>query len=120
MPVFWRDMKKIVFSKTLREVGWNSQLIGGNIAKTVNRLKTQPGKDMSVGGAGIAASFMRPGLIDEYCLYVNPIIPGNGKPMFQNRKNRISIFYPVLFKNLMACVSQAFFRLNYLWQQPRG
>ncbi len=87
----WKDMKKIVFSKTLKKVGWNSQLISENIAEEVNRLKAQPGKDMSVGGPGLASAFMQLGLIDEYRLYVHPIILGGGQPMFRRLRDKISL-----------------------------
>jgi dihydrofolate reductase len=78
----WKSMQKIVFSTTLKKVEWNSQLVSENIAEVVKRLKAQPGKDMSVGGAGLAASFMQLGLIDEYWLYLRPILLGSGKRMF--------------------------------------
>ncbi len=78
----WRAKPKIVFSKTLQQVGWNSRLVRGNLAEEVRKLKEQPGQSMSVGGAGLAASFMRLGLIDEYWLYVYPIFLGGGKPVF--------------------------------------
>jgi dihydrofolate reductase len=87
----WKDMKKIVFSKTLKKVDWNSQLVSENIAEEVNRLKAQPGRDMSVGGAGLASAFMQLGLIDEYCLYVYPVILGGGKPMFPQLRDRIDL-----------------------------
>src|ERR1039457_3757383 len=86
-----KDMKKIVISKTLNEVRWNSQLIRDNIAEEVNKLKLQPGRDMSVGGAGLASTFMKLGLVDEYCLYIHPIILGSGKPMFQNLNGKIQL-----------------------------
>ena len=87
----WKDMEKIVFSKTLKQVGWNSRLVSGNIAEEVNRLKAQPGKDMSVGGAGLAATFMQLGLIDEYRLYIRPILLGSGKPMFGHLLDKIKL-----------------------------
>ena len=87
----WKDMKKIIFSKTLKKVGWNSQLVSENIAEEVNRLKAQPGKDMSVGGAEIASAFMQLGLIDEYWLYLRPIILGGGKPMFRELHDKINV-----------------------------
>ncbi len=76
----WRNMPKIVFSKTLDQVGWNSRLVRGNIAEEVNKLKEQPGNNMSVGGAGIASAFMQLALIDEYRLYFHPVILG-GAPI---------------------------------------
>jgi dihydrofolate reductase len=78
----WKSMPKIVFSRTLDQVGWNSRLVRRNIAVEINKLIAQPGKDMSVGGANLAATFMRLGLIDEYRLYVHPVVLGGGKPMF--------------------------------------
>ena len=87
----WKAMQKIVFSKTLKKVEWNSQLVSENIAEVVNRLKAQPGKDMSVGGAGLAASFMRLGLIDEYRLYLRPIFLGDGKRMFAPLQDKLTV-----------------------------
>ena len=87
----WKDMQKLVFSTTLKKVGWNSRLVSGDIATQVDRLKAQPGGDMSVGGAGLAASFMQLGLIDEYRLYLHPLILGGGKPMFQQLQNKINV-----------------------------
>lgn len=78
----WKNMPKIVFSQTLEQVEWNSRLVRGNLAEEVARLKARPGKDISVGGPTLAASFMRLGLIDEYQLFVHPIILGGGTPFF--------------------------------------
>jgi dihydrofolate reductase len=78
----WKAEPKIVFSKTLSEVGWNSQLRREVDPDEIRRLKAQPGLDIGLGGAGLAASFMRLGLIDEYHLYFRPVILGSGKPMF--------------------------------------
>jgi dihydrofolate reductase len=78
----WKEKPKIVFSKTLHEVGWNAQLFKGNIAEEIRKLKAQPGNDMSVGGATLAGAFMQLGLIDEYRLYLHPVILGGGKRMF--------------------------------------
>ena len=87
----WKKMPKIVFSTTLAQVGWNARLARGNIAELVNELKGQPGKDMSVGGAELASSFMQLGLIDEYWLYVHPVVLGGGKAMFRALRDRISL-----------------------------
>jgi len=87
----WKDMKKIVFSKTLKQVAWNSQLVNQDIAEEVNKLKAGPGKYMSVGGAGLASTFLQLGLIDEYWLYVHPVILGSGKSMFHQLHDRINL-----------------------------
>ena len=87
----WRSKPRVVFSTTLQQVEWNSRLVTGNIAEEVGRLKEQPGKHLTVGGAGLAASFMRLGLIDEYWLYVYPVLLGGGKPMFGPLQNKIDL-----------------------------
>ena len=84
----WRDKPKLVFSKTLTQVGWNARLVRGDIAAEVNRLKEQPGGDLEVSGAGLGAAFMQLGLIDEYWLYIRPIILGGGKPMLAPLRDR--------------------------------
>lgn len=87
----WNKKPKVVFSTTLPEVGWNSRLVRGNVREEVERLKREPGKYMSVGGPGLAASLMRLGLIDEYWLYVAPIILGGGKRMFPELEQPIKL-----------------------------
>ena len=80
----WKNMPKILFSKTLEQVQvqGNARLIRDNIAEEVTRLKAQPGKNMDLGGPTLASTFMRLGLIDEYRLYVQPVVLGSGMPMF--------------------------------------
>ncbi|HTS14192.1 MAG TPA: dihydrofolate reductase family protein [Candidatus Sulfotelmatobacter sp.] len=78
----WGPMPKVVFSRTLTEVGWNSRLVRDDAVDEVARLKARPGYDMGVGGPDLASTFMRAGLIDEYRLYVNPVVLGAGKRFF--------------------------------------
>ena len=78
----WKQMPKIVFSKTLERVGPNTRLVRDDLAGEIARLKAQPGKDLGLSGANLAASFMRLGLIDEYQLFVQPVILGSGTRMF--------------------------------------
>jgi dihydrofolate reductase len=85
----WRDTPKVVFSKTLERVDWNSRLVRGDAAGEVARLKAQPGLDMGVGGPTIAATLMRLGLVDEYRLFVHPVILGAGTPCFPVLEDRI-------------------------------
>ncbi len=87
----WKAKKKIVFSRTLTQVGWNAQLFRGDIAEEVNKLKAEPGKLMSVGGATLVATFIQLGLVDEYHLYVHPVLLGGGKPMFPPLRDRINL-----------------------------
>lgn len=78
----WKQMPKIVFSKTLEQVGENARLVRDDLAGEVARLKAQPGKDLDLSGANLAASLMRLGLVDEYQLFVQPVILGSGTRMF--------------------------------------
>ena len=78
----WRDMPKIVYSTTLEHADWNTTVVRDVVPEEVMALKAQPGGDLSLGGADLAAAFMRHDLIDEYRIYVHPIVIGGGKPLF--------------------------------------
>lgn len=77
--------EKIVFSKTLRTVEWrNARLVKKNIAKEVAELKQQPGLDMIIFGSGsIVSRLMQLDLIDEYVLWLHPVVLGKGIPLFR-------------------------------------
>ena len=89
------DLNKVVFSKTLTQVSWqNSHLIRQVVPDEIVKMKGQPGKDMVIfGSANLAQSFIKPGLVDEYRIMVNPIVLGNGMPLFQNLQNRIELSF---------------------------
>jgi dihydrofolate reductase len=78
----WKALQKIVFSNTLESVEGNTRLATGGIAEEVAALKAQPGKDLAVGGAGLAAAFAALDLIDEYQVFVCPVIVGGGTRLF--------------------------------------
>jgi dihydrofolate reductase len=78
----WREMPKIVYSRTLQHADWNTTIQREVVVEDVLALKAQPGGDLVVGGADLGATFRRHDLIDEYRLYVNPIILGGGIPLF--------------------------------------
>ena len=81
----WQQMPKVVFSKTLERVEWNARLVRGNIADEVNALKATSGADMRVCGANIAATFIQLGLIEAYQIYLQPVILGEGIPLFPSQ-----------------------------------
>ncbi|MDQ3095065.1 MAG: dihydrofolate reductase family protein [Actinomycetota bacterium] len=87
----WKDTPKIVFSRTLEEVEGNARLVRDGVAEEVAKLKEQPGKDLAVGGAGLASTFMKLGLIDEYRLFVSPVVLGGGTPYFPALDERINL-----------------------------
>jgi dihydrofolate reductase len=87
----WKALPKIVFSTTLEKVEGNARLVRDGAAEEVIRLKEQPGKDLAVGGAGLASTFMALGLIDEYRLFVSPVVLGAGTPFFPPLDQRINL-----------------------------
>jgi dihydrofolate reductase len=87
----WRALPKIVFSRTLETVEGNATLASEGVAEEVAKLKDQPGKDLAVGGAGLAAAFIKLGLVDEYRLFVSPVVLGGGTPFFPSLEDRINL-----------------------------
>ncbi len=87
----WRDMPKIVYSRTLDRADWNTTVVRDVIVEEVMELKAQPGGDLALGGADLAGAFMRHDLIDEYRLYVHPILIGRGKPLFRPSDVKIEL-----------------------------
>jgi dihydrofolate reductase len=88
-------MRKVVFSSA-PEVRWgtwdNARLATGALGEEISRLKQQSGKDMVMfGGANLAQSSMELGIIDEYRLFVTPIILGGGTPLFRPMKDRFPL-----------------------------
>lgn len=77
---FTDAIQKVVFSKTLKRVNWqNTRLAGKNLEAEINELKRQPGKNMViVGGPKITRAFTKLNLIDEYQIYLHPIIYPKG------------------------------------------
>ncbi|RSN04522.1 dihydrofolate reductase family protein [Amycolatopsis roodepoortensis] len=79
----WRKTPKIVFSRTLEEADWNTEVIGGDLAARVAELKDRPGKDLLLmGGAELATALADHGLIDEFHVVVHPVVLGGGKQVF--------------------------------------
>ncbi|MFF1304095.1 dihydrofolate reductase family protein [Streptomyces sp. NPDC058307] len=87
----WRDLPKVVYSRTLTHVDWNSTLVREVVPEEVRALKEQPGGDLSLGGAGVAETFLRYGLVDELRIYVHPVLIGRGKPLFPDSDTPTSL-----------------------------
>jgi len=87
----WRDMPKIVFSRTLERAGWNTTILREVDPEQVRRLKAEPGGDLALGGADLAAAFLRHGLVDELRLYVHPVVLGQGKLLFPRSDTMIDL-----------------------------
>jgi dihydrofolate reductase len=85
----WKDLPKVVFSRTLDTVGPNARLVRDNAAEEVASLKEQPGKDLAVGGAGLASTLLD--FIDEYRLFITPVVVGGGTPFFPGEGERLDL-----------------------------
>jgi len=78
----WRSQPKWVVSRSLRSVGPNATLINGEVEAVVRGLKAEFAGEIDVGGPDLARSLTALGLIDEYRLYLHPVVLGRGKPFF--------------------------------------
>ncbi|SKA18270.1 dihydrofolate reductase family protein [Sediminibacterium ginsengisoli] len=84
---------KIVLSRTMKKADWNNTIvINDHISEEINKLKQQPGKDLVIfGSPGLAHSLMELDLIDEYQLTLNPVLLGNGIPVYQHIQNKTDL-----------------------------
>jgi len=78
----WRRQRKWVVSHTLNSVGPNASLIGDDLEGEIRRLKTELTGEIEVGGPNLARTLTRLGLIDEYRIYLHPVVLGRGNPYF--------------------------------------
>jgi dihydrofolate reductase len=87
----WQELPKIVFSKTLEKVEGNARLVRDGVAEEVAKLKEESGKDLAVGGAGLAATLVELCLVDEYRPFVSPVVLGGGTPYLPALEERINL-----------------------------
>ncbi|EKQ56145.1 MULTISPECIES: dihydrofolate reductase family protein [unclassified Clostridium] len=84
--------KKYVFSKNPINEYPEANLISRNIVEEIKKIKNEPGKDIWLyGGASLITTFLNLDLIDEFRLSIHPVILGDGKPMFIDIKQRLSL-----------------------------
>ena len=76
----WLAMPKVVFSQTLESVDWNSRLERGDPVEVATRLKAETDGELEVGGATLAGTLVRAGLVDGYRVVVHPAAVGGGLP----------------------------------------
>jgi dihydrofolate reductase len=87
----WLDRPKLVFSRTPREVGYNASLATGDAIAAVRALKAGTGKPIALNGTALADSLMPSGLIDEYLLFVHPVLLGAGTRLFPAGAPRVRL-----------------------------
>lgn len=78
----WRDMPKFVYSRTFERADWNTTVVREVDPEAIRRLTAEPGGDMALGGPDLADTFRRLDLVDEYRLYVHPVLLGRGRLLF--------------------------------------
>jgi dihydrofolate reductase len=87
----WRALPKRVVSRTLKAVGPNATLIEGDLEPAIRGLKDRLDGEISVSGPQLAQSLTDAGLIDEYRLYLHPVVLGRGKPFFAGPRPRLRL-----------------------------
>jgi dihydrofolate reductase len=78
----WRKQPKWVVSRSLTSVGPNARLVEGDLQGAIRELKAERAGEIEVAGPALAQSLTDLGLIDEYRIYLHPVVLGRGKPYF--------------------------------------
>jgi dihydrofolate reductase len=88
----WQALPKVVFSTTLASVQGNARLAEGDVAEEMAKLEAEPGEGLvSVGGAAFASTLVELDLIDEYRLFVSPVLLGGGTPFLPPLPKRMAL-----------------------------
>jgi dihydrofolate reductase len=97
------SIRKLVFSSTLETADWNNtRIIKSGIADEIARQKLRQCKDLAIlGSSDLALALIPSGLINEYRIIVNPVVIGNGKPLFSgiDSRLRLKLLYTKTFKS---------------------
>jgi dihydrofolate reductase len=89
--VAWRSQPKWVVSHSLTSVGPNATLVSDDIEATIRGLKAERVGEFDVSGPDLARSLGDLGLVDEYRLYLHPVVLGGGKPFFAGPRPRLRL-----------------------------
>jgi dihydrofolate reductase len=83
---WYNQVSKVVLSRTMKETGLkNTRVFSDNLEENINKLKQQSGKNILIfGSPGASHSLLKYGLIDEFWIFMNPILLGQGIPLFKN------------------------------------
>jgi dihydrofolate reductase len=87
----WRSQPKWVVSRSLTSVGPNAALVADDVEAAVRKLKAELAGEIEVAGPELARSLSEAGLIDEYQLYLHPVVVGSGKPFFAGPRPRLRL-----------------------------
>jgi dihydrofolate reductase len=87
----WRSQRKWVVSRSLKSVAPNATLISNDFEAVIRKLKAELDGEIDVAGPNLAASLTKLSLIDEYRLYIHPIVLGSGQPFFAGPRPRLRL-----------------------------
>ena len=87
----WRKMPKYVVSRSLTSVGPNASLVQGDLAGAIRQLKAEREGELEIAGPNLAKSLTELGLIDEYRIYLHPVVLGQGTPYFAGPRPRLRL-----------------------------
>ncbi|WP_062047423.1 dihydrofolate reductase family protein [Bacillus sp. JCM 19034] len=86
------SLNKVVYSRTLNEATWNARIVKENIIDEVIDMKKRGGKNIVLlAGSTLAATLIKHNVIDEYRIIVNPVVLGDGQPLFKERPQAIEL-----------------------------
>jgi dihydrofolate reductase len=103
----WQSQPKWVVSRSLKSVGPNATLVADDFETVIRKLKIDLAGEILVGGTVLAQSLTEAGLIDEYRLYLYPIVLGGGTPFFAGPR-------PPLHLVASDRIAEDFIRLTYV------
>jgi len=87
----WRKQPKWVVSRSLKSVGPNATIVEPDLAGAIRKLKAERDGEIEVAGPNLAHSLTDLGLIDEYRIYLHPVVLGHGKPYFAGARPRLRL-----------------------------
>ena len=102
----WRQQPKWVVSSTLKQLGPNATLLQGDLKTAILTLKSQHPGEIAIAGPALAGSLTTLGLIEEYRLYIHPVVLGSGTPFFTGPRPRLRLISHDL-------IAQDILRLTY-------
>lgn len=87
----WRNQRKWVVSHTLKSVGANATLVAHDVEATIRQLKAEVDGEIDVAGPELARCLTDASLIDEYRIYLHPVVLGSGRPFFAGPRPRLRL-----------------------------
>jgi dihydrofolate reductase len=89
--VVWQSKPKWVVSRSLKSVGPNATLVADDFEAVIRRLKAEQAGEIDIAGPGLAHMLSESGLIDEYRIYLHPVVLGSGTPFFAGPRPRLRL-----------------------------